>query len=467
MARSALLAFSGALLLGACSDEYPHSEVRAASFPAWLDAGPMLGHVSSDEVRLWYQVHIGADSARTAADVRAELQVGDRPFVAADEVREFEQGCRVAIFRGVAGDNFTARVKSGDEERDVHGRLAPMPSNTGHVVLAFGSCSRDSEFGRTPVFARIPEHDPDVMLFAGDNSYFIRGGTGPNRYSTTTKEGDWETLEKMLARHLQSRRLPSLQKLISTTPCYAIWDDHDYGPNDADRDYPGKDRALAAFDSMWANPDRPEGAPEGGCISTFRRGPIEVWMLDGRWFKKTRDANKKLLPNATIWGADQIAWLERTLLASTAPVKVIVSGTQIFERGFVGEGHWQEAKEERARFESFLRDNRIDGVIVLSGDRHHHELMRVGPVEGAYVYEFTSSPFQYGQKVGPIPKERSNPTRLWGTRGNGFGLVTIDVRGERDGDLRFEVFGENDKVPNDGDTPCSRTITLGDLYYDK
>ena len=91
MARSVLLAFSGAWILGACSDEYPHSEVRAASFPAWLDAGPMLGHVSNDEVRLWYQVHIADGDAGKAADVRPELQVGDGEFVAAVAVEAGQQ----------------------------------------------------------------------------------------------------------------------------------------------------------------------------------------------------------------------------------------------------------------------------------------------------------------------------------------------------------------------------------------
>ncbi len=451
-----------------CSDEYPHVEARSADFPPWLDAGPMLGHVGTDEVRLWYRL---APSAAEAAP-RAEISVDGGPFVAASEVLDRGDSCRIAIFRKVGPGSFVARVAPSGEGSSaasvtVSGKFAPAPSDTGRVVVAFGSCSRDSEFGRTPVFAHIPTHAPDLMVWAGDNSYFVHGGTGPTRFSTTTKDGDWDSREKMLARHLQTRRLPSLEKVLRSVPSYATWDDHDYGANDADARFVHKEAALEAFSQVWANPDKPEGAPREGVATSFRHGPVECWLLDGRWFKRTRDEKKRLLPDATIWGAEQVAWLEASLLASDAPVKLIVSGTQIFEEGFVGEGHWQEAKQERARFEAFLREKRIDGVIVLSGDRHHHELMKVGPVDGAFIYEFTSSPFQYGQKVGPIPKERGNKTRIWGTRGNGFGLVTIDIKGPRSGSIRFDVFGEDGATPKDAATPCTATIRFEELCYDR
>lgn len=438
------------LCIAACSDESD-----------WLRAGPMLGHVGVDEVRVWFQVADGAS-------VRATLHGSSSAAAQApDETLDLDDGCRIAVFRKVSGPSFEVRITGGDDEsRRVTARLAPPPDDRGRVVIAFGSCSRDAEFRRAPIFARIPEHAPDLMIHAGDNSYFVRGGDGPTRFSTTTKDGEWDSREKMLARHLQTRRLPSLQKLLRSCPSYAIWDDHDYGPNDSDASFEHKDEALRAFRQVWANPPR-TGLGFEGIATRFRRGPVEIWLLDNRWFKRTRGKDKKPLPKPTIWGEAQLAWLESSLRESTAPVKVIVNGTQIFEEGHVGEGHWQEAKAERARFLEFLRSNRIDGVVVLSGDRHHHELMRVGPSEGAWIYEFTSAPLQYGQSVGPIPAERSNPTRIWGTRGNGFGLVTIDVRDKTDGTLRFELFGEDGTTPKDGANACATEIALRDLYYER
>lgn len=448
-----------ALVLSACGpDGYARVEARVADFPSWLRAGPMLGHATDKEVRVWYQL------APQASAVEVVGALDGKPL-AESAHRELGDGCHIAIFRGLrAGGSFSCELRHGRDSRAAALRLPDAPSSSGKLVLAFGSCCRDSEFGRAPIFARIADRKPDLMLFAGDNSYFVRGGEGPTRFSTTTKDGDWDSHENMLRRHLQTRRLPALQNLLASTPCYAIWDDHDYGPNDAAADFVHKEAAAKAFHQVWANPDLPDEVG-GGIATRFRRGPVEVWLLDNRWFKRTRDKKRKLLSDATIWGAKQFEWLKKTLRASDAPIKLLVNGTQIFEEGFVGEGHWQEAKRERAAFESFVRQSRIDGLIVLSGDRHHHEAMRVGPVDGAYIYEFTSSPFQDGQRVGPIPKERSNKTRLFGTRGNGFGLLTIDVRTDGTGKLRFEIIAEDGKSPSDQGKPCTLEVPLSELRY--
>ena len=429
--------------------------------PSWIDAGPMIGHVGPDEVRVWVRV-------RDELACAGRLQQGALKVAA--KIQDLGDGCRLLVFGGLQPDK-PCTIRLGREGIDqdammLNVRTAPPASQVGKLTIAFGSCCRDSEYKKAPIFDVIPKAKPDVMIFAGDNSYMVHGGNGPRRFSTTTKTGDWDSREKMIACHLRTRRLAALQNLIRTTPCYATWDDHDYGPNDAMRDFVNKEAAMTAFRQVWANPGY---GSEGirGIHTTFRRGPVEFFLLDNRWHKWTRNRTHPRIKDseATIWGREQFAWLRERLRASDAPVKVIVNGTQIFERGNVGEGHWQEAKIERAEFERFLRKERIAGVVVLSGDRHHSELMRVGPKSGAWIYEFTSSPLQYGQEVHPIPAERSNPTRIWGTRGNAYGLVTIDVRGPNQGTIRFEVRDERNRVPKMGAIPCTTTIKLSDLQY--
>jgi alkaline phosphatase D len=57
----------------------------------------------------------------------------------------------------------------------------------------------------------------------------------------------------MEARYLKARQVPSIQKLLSTCPQYAVWDDHDFGPNDSHSSFQYKKESLAAFKEMWGN----------------------------------------------------------------------------------------------------------------------------------------------------------------------------------------------------------------------
>src|SRR5207247_4532087 len=70
----------------------------------------------------------------------------------------------------------------------------------------------------------------------------------------------------MAARYRRQRGFAPLQKLLTATSHLAIWDDHDYGPNDSDTSYVMKGETLKLFGRYWPNPsfglpDLP-GAPE-------------------------------------------------------------------------------------------------------------------------------------------------------------------------------------------------------------
>jgi alkaline phosphatase D len=79
---------------------------------------------------------------------------------------------------------------------------------------------------------------------------------------------------------------------------------------------------------------------------------------------------------------------------------------------------------EQKRLIDFIREARIPGVLFLSGDRHHSELIkRVEP--GLYpLYDFTSSPLTSGP-ANPT-REENNPARVAGTlvkQQRNFGLI--------------------------------------------
>ena len=414
-----------------------------AQRPPWITAGPMIGHVTHDKAIVWLQVAPGVPFV-------AEGTVNGNP-TPAPWVLDLGDGChRVGFERLPEAATLRVRLRHrdvSDSAATVDVRLAPPPSQSGKVVIAFGSCAKLSQFGRGPAFVAMAKAKPDVALFVGDNSYFVVGDGGPRTWATTGPDGDWSSAERMLARHLVTRRNEDVRELLRTTPSYAVWDDHDYGPNNADRAFANKDAALRTFQKMWANPGFGTDAVPG-VFSSFRRGPVEVFLMDDRYHKwvATADHPDVTAEQATIWGEGQFRWLCERLKASDAPVKVIANGTQFCFQGKSGEGHWQEARREHERLMAFLVEEQIGGVVFLTGDRHHTELMRVERADGGRVYDFTSSPLQQMREIGPLTTS-PNPSRVWGMSGNSFGLVTIDVGADGEGSITFEARDESGVVP--------------------
>ena len=92
-----------------------------------------------------------------------------------------------------------------------------------------------------------------------------------------------------------------------------------------------------------------------------------------------------------MFGAQQMTWLKNALLFSRAPIKLVVNGSQMWNRVSRFEGWHQFATEQKA-FAEWLTANRIDGVVFLSGDRHFSEVLKIDRPGTYPIVEFTSSP---------------------------------------------------------------------------
>ncbi|HXJ61793.1 MAG TPA: alkaline phosphatase D family protein [Verrucomicrobiae bacterium] len=168
-------------------------------------------------------------------------------------------------------------------------------------------------------------------------------------------------------------------------PIYAIWDDHDFGPDNADGTMPGKEKSLRAFEALWVNPAYGQsGNP--GVYFKFTRAEVDFFMLDGRYYRDPNKASND--ERKTMLGARQLAWLKRELGASHATIKVLASGGEWQAHGT--DDSWRSFKYERRDLFNFIETNSIQGVLLISGDRHytgaHH-------VEGKWI-EVTSGPHQ-------------------------------------------------------------------------
>ena len=192
----------------------------------------------------------------------------------------------------------------------------------------------------------------------------------------------------MQHRYSHLRAVPELQRLLGTCPHYAIWDDHDYGPNDSDGSWVHKDWAAQTFGEFWPNPSH--GLPDmggQGITGMFPFHDVDFFLLDNRTFRVNQD-NVTTPPQ--VLGKEQVDWLIQALQYSKAPFKVIAVGGQ-FLSDFAEYENMALYAEERDGLLKRLEKEDIRGVVFLSGDRHSTELSELTLSNGRKVLDFTCS----------------------------------------------------------------------------
>ena len=400
-----------------------------AEEPAGIRSGPMLGYALQTEQALWLQTTGPADvqirywpegreaDARTSRPVRADHETGYTAHVTLSLLEE--------------GTTYQYRVLLNGEEhaRPYATTFTTQPlwqwrSDPPAFTIAFGSCyyandTPDDRPGRPyggpmDVFGALDRADPDVMLWLGDNVYF--------------REPDFGSVAARDGRHAEAREAPELQPFLTRAAHLATWDDHDYGPNNADRSLVHKGTALELFQRYWANPTYGlPGVP--GVFTQYSYGDVDIFLLDDRYHRAPNDAPDDSLK--TMWGDEQFTWLLDALTFSQAPFKLVANGGQILNP-FANAEVLSRYPFEQQRLYAALAERRIDGVVFLSGDRHHGELMRLER-DGLYpLYDVTSSPLTAG--TGSARGEEDNPLRVPGTlvTERNFGTLAFSgTRGDR------------------------------------
>ena len=114
-------------------------------------------------------------------------------------------------------------------------------------------------------------------------------------------------------------------------------------------------------------------------------------MLDDRYYRDNPDEPPSNRPPSML-GEVQKAWLFDALGRSRGAFKIIVTSVPWAYGVKPGSNDpWQGFKAERDELFSFLSDNDIDGVFLLSGDRHRADIWKIDR-PGAYpMYDFENA----------------------------------------------------------------------------
>lgn len=405
------------------------------------DAGSiavMHGPIDQSSLSLWVQT-----SAPATVRVEVEPKGRDAPrYQSAAQTRERDDFAVTLRLAGLEPDTpYRYRLWVNDTPWSA----APGQFNTQprwphlgappEFTVAVGSCAYHNDSydlpktrfgGHNQIFDSIAAKAPAFMLWLGDNVYF--------------RSHEWTSLEGMSARHRATRHAPYLAKLAQATAHVAIWSDHDYGPNDSDGSFVMKGAALQAFKRYWPNPSYGlPGVP--GIFTKVSYGDVDFFLLDDRFHRyPNRYPNT---PDKAMYGPAQLEWLKQALIGSDATFKIVASSGQFWNVRNRFESFFNYPAEQRV-LRDWLAEQRISGVVFLSGDRHFTELLRV-PREGAYpLYEFTSSPLTSAPAPLRDGHEAGNPDLVPGTLFNqrNFGLLRF-TGARRSRALTFETYDSN------------------------
>ena len=356
-----------------------------------LQSGPMVGGVDMLEATLWLQT-------KGSAEVHATY------FATDDENTVFKTDAVTTLKE----DAFTAhlladQVKPGktyqyDMFIDGEKLSRPYPTtfktpplwqfrtDPPEMKILLGSCTfiNEPEYdrpgkpygGEYEIFESMQKEQGDFMVWLGDNIYL--------------REVDFGSKTGIYHRYTHTRSTPEMQGLLASTANYAIWDDHDYGPNNSDRSYYMSPYTLEAFKDFWANPTYGiDGTPS--TISSFSWGDATFFLVDNRSFRTPNYANGE----RTLLGEEQLQWLLDALTACNTTFKFVCIGNQVLNSVERFENYVNLAPEERTHILRTIEEEGIRNVIFLSGDRHHSELSHIQKSR-LNIYDFTVSPLTSG-----------------------------------------------------------------------
>lgn len=308
--------------------------------------------------------------------------------------------------------------KSSESAKNIRGSFTTAPSAssiapvTFNVITGQGFHRRDTPEGHQ-IYKSMLQNSPSFLVHTGDVLYYDK----PQPYAKT----------KALARYKWNRiyALPLLTNFHKQVSCYYLKDDHDILKNDC---WPGQSYGDLTFADGQEIYQEQTTFPLGLPYRTRRWGKhVQIWLMEGRDFRTPN--NLKNPAERTIWGDDQIEWLKKSLAASDATFKFIISPTPI-----VGPDRTKGKNDNHANASHKLEGDVVRKLIssfpnthVLCGDRHW-QYASVDSTTG--LHEFSCGPTSDIHARGYSLKERTEIHRYLKICGGFLSVSVSDDSGK-------------------------------------
>ncbi|MGB3467553.1 MAG: alkaline phosphatase D family protein [Cyclobacteriaceae bacterium] len=298
------------------------------------------------------------------------------------------------------------------------------------LSIAFGSCNKPEIDGR--MWQYIGQNNPDLFVWLGDIVY-----------------GDTHNMDTLRAKYNKLSQMPAYRQFADSTPIIGVWDDHDYGVNDAGKYYSKKEESKSILLDFLEVAKDAEVYQHAGVYSSEVMGSgdrkVKIILLDGRSFRDTlahsdvAGRRYEANPEGDILGEAQWKWLENELTDSDAKVHIIGCGIQ-----FIATAHgwekWANFPKARKRLFDLLSEKQPASPVLISGDRHIAEIAKIEIDNYSKpVYELTASGLTHTWSEVKKEPNQYRTGKLIAKRN--FGLIKVQWTENNDPQVTLEVRG--------------------------
>ena len=306
------------------------------------------------------------------------------------------------------------------QAQEIDFSMKPLDTDSVLTSIAFGSCNNQKK--DQSYWNNIASENPDLWIWSGDIVY-----------------ADTEDMRVKADEYQKQKVNTDYRNFLSKVPILGIYDDHDYGVNDACKTYP---KRAVSRDLLLDFLDVPEDQPvrnREGAYQSYTIGPegkqVKILILDTRYFRDELEKNpekgeQRFLQNkqGDVLGYDQWKWLERELTNSKATVHIFISSIQLIPEEHYFE-KWSNFPAARHKFFKLLSKTNPICPIIISGDRHIAEISMMEVPDIDYpLYEVTSSGLTHARTE---KKDEPNRYRVGDLMPKlNYGVLKIDWSGE-------------------------------------
>lgn len=465
----------------------------------FITHGPVVGAVTSESCKMYL---------RTAVPASVEIELStslkfppEKKFIAIT-TQTNDQSVIALLDNLKSNTKYFYQLSVNGVRDSIRGffKTFPKDGEVGEYTFITGSCQ---ETENMKVFDVIPLHKPLFMMHTGDFTY-------PDYQIKPDFSNSFDTVALSYRKRYDEK---IMKQMLYTVPIDYMYDDNDYvggsGGRYCKNDFKSFIRKGKVYNEMYALPFPPhwrrnviKGYDEffphydlpdttEGIYHSFKMGNAEFFVLDRNSPKEfpnltafTYDSAKNKWkfnppPGYALFGKKQMDWLKKSMLASTADWKFIVSGVPLngacekLIRGGVNiqnmhykdwfgfhiawgfSQYWAAFPDERNDFMNWLKTNSIKNVIVLSGDTHHNVMddgknAGLPEMNASGLSVSTTELAKYLKLIGNLTGQ-FNMKKIWNKGGNGltskenknaFGRVRINNREF----VELSIIDEDNKV---------------------
>ncbi|CAL1516802.1 alkaline phosphatase D family protein [Chitinophaga sp. MM2321] len=223
------------------------------------------------------------------------------------------------------------------------------------IVTCHDYLRRDNALKGHQIYPVMLNMAPDFYVHTGDVEYYDK--QQPYALTEALMRFKWNRIFA----------LPYQRDFFRQITTYFMKDDHDTLCDDA---YPGMTYGTVSFERGLEIFDKEQFPASEKPYKTIRWGKdLQIWLVEGRNFRSKNNAPDG--PGKTIWGEEQKEWFFRTIKASDATFKILISPTPVLgpDRNNKHDNYSNTNFEyEGDQLRQFINEH--DNIFICNGDRH-------------------------------------------------------------------------------------------------